>query len=82
MGSALTSKGSTRAWRKLRRYVIARDKGICWRCGRGGATTADHIIPRAHGGSDAPANLAAAHDKCNRDKGDKVVDQPVTSRRW
>jgi len=82
MGSALTSKGSTRKWRELRRYVLARDNGMCWRCGLGGSDTVDHIVPRAHGGSDAPANLAAAHGKCNRDKGAKVLDQPTTSRQW
>jgi hypothetical protein len=31
------------------------------------APTVDHIIPRALGGTDAKANLRAAHAKCNND---------------
>jgi 5-methylcytosine-specific restriction endonuclease McrA len=82
MGSALTAAGSTRKWRKLRAFVLVRDGGICHICGRAGATTVDHLIPRAHGGSDDPANLAAAHKSCNEARGARVAEQPVTSRRW
>jgi 5-methylcytosine-specific restriction protein A len=82
MGSALTDKGSTRRWRKVRAAVLIRDKGICHLCGRGGARTVDHLVPRAHGGGDEPANLAAAHGTCNTARGARVAEQPVTSRRW
>jgi 5-methylcytosine-specific restriction endonuclease McrA len=82
MGSALTKKGSTRQWRKLRAAVLARDKGICHLCGRAGARTVDHLVPRAHGGSDDYWNLAAAHGTCNTERGARVAGQPVTSRRW
>lgn len=82
MGSALTKKGSTRRWRKLRAAVLARDRGICHLCGRGGARSVDHLVPRAHGGSDDMANLAAAHLSCNSERGSRVADQPVTSRQW
>ena len=30
----------------------------------------EHIIPRKHGGTDAPANLALACDRCNASKGE------------
>ena len=82
MGSALTAAGSTRKWRKLRAFVLARDNGICHICGRAGANSVDHLVPRAHGGSDDPANLAAAHKSCNEARGARVAEQPVTSRRW
>jgi len=31
--------------------------------------TVEHIIPRAHGGTDAPENLALACARCNHQKG-------------
>lgn len=60
-------------WAALKRYVIARDKGICWICGKPGATSADHIIPRSKGGIDHPSNLRAAHWTCNNRRGAHVV---------
>lgn len=33
----------------------------------------DHLIPRAAGGSDYPSNLAAAHQSCNKRRGDRGV---------
>ena len=35
----------TRAWRRLRAYVLERDRGICWRCGGAGANEGGHVIP-------------------------------------
>ena len=34
-----------RAWVALAHWVIARDNGICWRCGRPGADTCGHVLP-------------------------------------
>ncbi len=34
-----------------------------------GRATIEHIVPRAHGGTDAPENLALACDRCNWEKG-------------
>lgn len=57
---------STWAWQKLRRAILDRDGHRCTcdgcpRCtGRPcsrPATDVDHIVPRAKGGGDAPANL-------------------------
>lgn len=53
----------------LTRQVIERDHGICHLCGQPGADTADHVIPRSVGGSDALSNLKAAHRRCNLVKG-------------
>lgn len=85
--SALKREGSTTRWRKLRAYVIARDRGICHLCSQPGANSCDHIIPLARGGTDDLWNLAAAHLGCNSAKGTRLVgmqpgQQPRTSREW
>ena len=54
-----------RRWLALARWIIRRDNGICWRCGRPGADTAGHILPVAthpHLALD-PDNLRAEHGK-------------------
>jgi 5-methylcytosine-specific restriction endonuclease McrA len=49
--------------------------------------TADHVIPRAAGGSDRMDNLVPAHMRCNRAKSDHIAS-PATrrtrtaTRRW
>jgi len=47
----------------LATWIINRDHGICWRCGRAGADTAGHVLPVAthrHLAFD-PDNLRAEH---------------------
>lgn len=56
-------------WQRLSQQVIERDGGICHLCGKPGADTADHVTPKASGGSDDPSNLRAAHRACNSAKG-------------
>lgn len=54
-----------RKWMALARWVIARDNGICWRCGRPGAETCGHILPvrtHPHLALD-PDNLRAEHGR-------------------
>ncbi|MCY1056163.1 HNH endonuclease [Nannocystis sp. SCPEA4] len=36
----------------------------------------EHIVPRAHGGTDAIANLAIACNRCNYGKGHRLDDRP------
>lgn len=59
-------------WESLKRQVISRDKGICYRCGNPGADSADHKKARALGGTDSLLNLRAIHDSvppyCHREK--------------
>lgn len=78
MVSALSDEGSTRAWRRIRSYILERDG---WRCqvpGPDGALclayagTVDHIVPRALGGTDDPSNLRAACATCNSRAGATV----------
>jgi len=61
-----------RPWRRKVAQVVARDGGICWICGRSGATSADHIVPRHDGGSDDLTNLRAAHVRCNQIRGNQT----------
>ena len=59
-------------WVKLRERILARDCHLCQTCAKAGrvtpATAVDHIKPKAQGGTDDPANLAAICDPCHRDK--------------
>ncbi len=65
--------------RKLIR-IRRRDGQRCWLCGEhldfrrdeNGAVpgvTADHVVPRSHGGPDSIDNLRLAHSKCNNERG-------------
>jgi len=47
--SALTSKGGTTKWRRIRQQVINRDR-CCQACGTEEMLTVDHIVPRRLGG--------------------------------
>ena len=53
----ISYKGSTRRWRRLRSYVLARDGGRCQRCGGKEKLECHHVVPSAAGGSDTPSNL-------------------------
>ena len=68
VASALTSRGSTWRWRKIRAAILTRDRYACRYCGEY-ANTVDHVTPRSRGGDDSWANLNAACQKCNRAKG-------------
>lgn len=70
------------ASRQARKAVVARDGARCWRC-RGAidlrlsglhpkGLTVGHIIPVSKGGSDAMANLAPEHRRCNRAASDRL----------
>jgi len=57
------------AWRRIVRAVVVRDAGICWLCGKQGATSADHVRRWADGGTDEMSNLRAVHVTCNKQRG-------------
>lgn len=79
--SALTPAGSTWRWRKIRAQVLARDNYRC-RFVHGGlecgapASHVHHIIARAAGGTDEPANLIAACAPCNLTHGEGAPQPP------
>lgn len=49
-------------------------------CKAARATTVDHIIPRARGGDNNPANLVAACKPCNGKKGDAMPSGEMLQR--
>jgi 5-methylcytosine-specific restriction protein A len=65
-------RGYDRAYLAARRLILADGPHACaWRCGRV-ATTADHVIPLAKGGSNDPGNLVPACAPCNSSRGSRT----------
>ncbi|MGH8592341.1 MAG: HNH endonuclease [Gammaproteobacteria bacterium] len=62
-----TQQGYGGRWRKLRLLVLARDP-ICHACKRNPSSDADHILPRAKGGSDTLDNLQGLCHACHARK--------------
>jgi 5-methylcytosine-specific restriction endonuclease McrA len=65
--------------------VLTTKGRTCHLCGRPGANSADHIVPRSKGGGNLLTNLEPAHRACNRDRGDLDLDEyrrrhPLPSR--
>jgi 5-methylcytosine-specific restriction protein A len=52
---------SSAEWKRLRTYVLTRDRHVCHVCGQAGANEVDHVIPVWEGGTDNPLNLRAIH---------------------
>lgn len=77
--SALTSKGSTRRWRRTRKALLDR-KGTRCAAERDGhvcgafANTAGHRKRREHGGTDHSTNLEPQCEQCNY--GEVTTDPP------
>jgi 5-methylcytosine-specific restriction endonuclease McrA len=67
--------------RKAQQYVrltLEQYGDRCWLCGLPGSTTADHVIPRSHGGAVYDLrNLAPAHKKCNESRGNREAEGPA-----
>lgn len=57
-----------------RRGVLRRDNYTCGYCGRS-ATTIDHVLPRAQGGTTTWLNCVAACRECNFYKRDRTPEQ-------
>lgn len=80
-GKSPKERGYGAAWRKLRLRILARDCYLCQPCLVKGRTTpathVDHILAKAHGGTDDDGNLRAicrdCHDrKSIEEKGHRV----------
>lgn len=61
-GSTRNTHG--RPWRERKAEVLARDGGVCANC-QGPGTHADHIVPKAMGGTDALDNLQTLCAPCH-----------------
>lgn len=69
--------GSTRAWRRLRLFVLTRDGWACQLPSDDDpakpclalATHADHVVPKSQGGQDTADNLRAACARHNLSRG-------------
>ena len=62
--------------------VIRRDRGRCAYCGRAGATTVDHVLPRSRGGQAEWLNAVAAHQRCNAAKGARTPTEAGLVLLW
>lgn len=59
-------------WAKTRARVLERDGHVCGYCGRD-ATTVDHLVAKANGGTDDDWNLIACCKPCNSTKGARTM---------
>ncbi|WP_276851026.1 HNH endonuclease [Enterobacter oligotrophicus] len=71
-GKSRQERGYGRSWEIRRVLILQRDKYICQECRRKGiatrASTVDHIIAKAHGGTDDDDNLESLCWPCHRTK--------------
>lgn len=80
---------------ELTALTLATYGRVCHLCGRPGADSADHLIPRSCGGDDSLDNLRPAHKSCNSTRGDLALatwfdkhprtrpsDRAAPSRTW
>lgn len=70
--SSRHDRGYGAEWQKLRAAVLSRDNFLCQECVRNGKLTpaaeVDHVIPKAKGGTDNPANLQGLCSPCHSAK--------------
>jgi len=71
-GRSSSQRGYGSAWQRLRKTIVARDKGLCQACRRDDRAVqgkdVDHIIAKANGGTDDPSNLELLCAPCHRSK--------------
>lgn len=65
--------GNARRRLALVRLVLGLKGRTCHLCGLPGATSADHLIPHAHGGRNTVDNLQPAHGSCNSVRKDAAL---------
>lgn len=53
--------------------VLAAYGPLCVHCGRDGADSVDHVVPRAYGGTDALDNMRPSHRPCNSSRGTRAM---------
>lgn len=78
--AASTCDFGPRAWRYKRRLqIFDKTGGYCWHCNNplGFDWHADHLLPRAHGGSNKLDNLVPSCPDCNQEKSDHIEWKPA-----
>ena len=68
-GKSRHERGYGTAWDKLRKVILQRDRHLCQLCKAEGrvraGTHVDHILAKANGGTDDPANLRVVCASCH-----------------
>lgn len=59
----------------VRRRVLEAYGDTCHLCGKPGAKSMDHVIPRSQGGKYSLSNLRPSHAVCNQDRGVMPVEE-------
>ena len=67
-----SQRGYNWTYQKHRKLILAGGPPCAWGCGRP-ATTADHVIPLAHGGDNSLWNLMPSCMPCNRSRGSRAA---------
>src|SRR2546426_7165781 len=73
------SSASTQPWDEVRAVVLARDNRRCKQCGElcaEGEADVHHLVPRAAGGIDDPANLITLCDGCRSEEHTSELQSP------
>lgn len=71
---AMLAANKRRDWTAAR---LKQQDGRCYWCGARitSTPTCDHLIPLSRGGRDHYENVVAAHERCNKAKGDKLPEE-------
>lgn len=72
-------RGLDYTYDKNRKITLSIYRG-CILCGKPGANSADHVIPRKHGGNNELWNLAPSHVSCNSSRQAKALTPEQTQR--
>ena len=74
----------TKAWRRLRRRVLTRDRHQCQDCKRQGLQRLNvhHVLPLSKGGDDDLDNLAVLCPDCHLTRHASVEKNPVSRHAW
>ena len=74
-----TARGMTSEYRRNRAVILSLST-LCVLCGRPGADSADHLVPRAYGGGNALINLLPSHLSCNSARGKRELNAKQLER--
>lgn len=71
-GLVAAARESDHHRRRLR--IFDKTDGYCWHCKNplGYGWNADHLMPRAHGGSNRMENMVPSCPECNLEKSDQI----------